>query len=137
MIKILTATVAVVALTATARAGNTLPQSMTGTWCTDLDLSNGNHHAYYRQERRDCEDAGPTIRPNGYSIIWDECVFQKVTQDATGYWAVTKCEAVSEGPDRYPIGISWVNKEHYRINKDGYLVMDETELKKTCKVPCS
>ena len=136
MTKILMATVAVVALTATAHAGNTLPQSMTGAWCTDLDLSKGNHHAYYRPERRDCEDAGPTIRPNGYSLVWDECEFQKIAQDATGYWAITRCEALGEGSLR-PIGISWVNKEHYRINKDGYLVMDETLLKRTCRVPCS
>src|SRR6516164_2632542 len=115
MVRILMTTVAVVALTAIAHAENTLPQSMTGTWCTDADLSNDNHHAYYRQERRNCE--GPIIRPNGYSILGDECAFQKITRDATGYWAITKCEAVSEGPDRYPIGISWVNKEHYRINK--------------------
>jgi hypothetical protein len=79
MTKILMTTVAVIALTATAHAGGRLPQSMVGAWCTDLDLTNdsGSHHAYYRPERRPCEDIGPTIRPNGYSFLFDECVFQK------------------------------------------------------------
>jgi hypothetical protein len=107
-------------------AGGKLPQSMLGTWCTDLDLSKNGHHAYCRPWRRACEDVGPTIRPDGYSDGWNECKFQKITQTATGWLATTHCEAMSEGNPAHKIGISWDNQELYRINKDGYLVVDKT-----------
>jgi hypothetical protein len=126
MNKILMTAVAVIALTATAHAMNTLPQSMMGTWCTDRDLTYSNHNAYYRIERRPCEDVGPTIRPHGYSFLFDECIFQRVTPDGTGgYWAITHCEAYSEGGSHRPIGRGWTSREHYKLNRDGYLVMDE------------
>jgi hypothetical protein len=109
------------------RGAGQLPPHILGSWCLDLDLSKDGHQAYYRPSRRKCEDIGPTIRPDGYSYVWDECKFTQVTQDATGYLTITKCDALSEDTGRQN-GISWTNKEHYRMNKDGYLVVDISEL---------
>jgi hypothetical protein len=99
-------------------ASPALPQSITGAWCIDRDLTRDKHIALYRPERRACESDEIFLRSDGYNDRRANlrCRFQKVTQTATGWATITRC---TNGGDFVES-----NRELYRLNKDGYLVID-------------
>jgi hypothetical protein len=51
------------------------------------------------------------------------CRFDSVTRESAGWVTISKCEGRDERT-----GCTWVNRELYRMNKDGYLVVDANEI---------
>jgi hypothetical protein len=69
---------------------------------------------------------GPFIDRKGYWFEGAYCLFDSVTREAAGWVTISKCEGKNERE-----GCNWVDRELYRMNKDGYLVVDFNEISRT------
>jgi hypothetical protein len=71
----------------------TLPDIITGEWCVNEDT----HPVSYTRSE-DCPSYRLVIRKDGYSEMWDECVFDKIEQEThVSYLVHARCEAQAEG----------------------------------------
>lgn len=129
MKKLILAGIAVLSLSsasATQPQRSTLPDTIIGNWChhDNADMWIKEHREIYTRSYNpeDCSDYHLVITQEGYGEMWDECVFNKIEQEARDTYLVhTRCEAQAEG-EKVGIGIFWEENLEYQI-VNGQLVV--------------
>jgi hypothetical protein len=107
-----------------------LPQEMIGTWCMDEEANDqanretGENVSYYTKREECLElEITLTIRPDGWSEIWDNCPFTKITKEAGGVYLIySRCEMLAEG-DGHGLGKYFITNQEYQIAENGQLIV--------------